>query len=144
MSARAASSLLVLALTACNAPGPARQAAAPQAPADSVVRVSTAEARQLIRVRAGGRLEVALAGNPTTGYVWQRDGGDTTVLAPAGEPRYTPDAAAPGVAGSGGTEVLSFRAVAPGKTRLVLVSRQPWQGGATSGARWEAEVEVQP
>jgi len=109
----------------------------------SVVRVAQENSGKAVTLRTGGRLEVALASNPTTGYSWQREGGDTAVLAPDST-RYQPSTTQPGLVGSGGTQILAFRGARPGRTRLVLVYRQPWSGGASSGERWEADVVVQP
>jgi inhibitor of cysteine peptidase len=136
----------LLALAACA--GPRREEAdaarsTAEAPAENVVRVARDSAGKTLTLRTGARLEVALESNPTTGYSWQRDGGDSTVIASGGA-RFEPENAQPGVVGAGGTEVLAFRAAAPGRTRLVLAYRQPWKGGAASGERWEADVVVRP
>lgn len=130
-----------LLLAACAAPR-SEDADTGAAPRD-VVRVAQENTGKTVTLRTGGRLEVALASNPTTGYSWQREGGDTAVLA-ADSSRYQPSNTQPGVVGSGGTQILVFRGARPGRTRLVLVYRQPWNGGASSGQRWEAEVVVQP
>lgn len=130
---------LCLLLAACAAPRSEDTGAAPQ----GVVRVTQENSGKTVTLRTGGRMEVALASNPTTGYSWQREGGDTAVLA-ADSSRYQPDRTQPGVVGSGGTQILAFRGARPGRTRLVLVYRQPWNRGASSGQRWEAEVVVQP
>lgn len=137
----------LLALAACA--GPRREEAeatrsSAEAPAANVVRVARDSAGKTVTLRTGSRLEVALESNPTTGYSWQRDGGDSTIVAAAGEARFEPENTQAGVVGAGGTEVLAFRAAAPGRTRLVLAYRQPWKGGAASGERWEADVVVQP
>ena len=131
---------LCLLLAACAAPqNEDADAAAPQ----GVVRVTQENSGKTVTLRTGGRMEVALESNATTGYSWQREGGDTAVLA-TDSSRYQSDRTQPGVVGAGGTQILAFRGVRPGRTRLVLVYRQPWNGGATSDRRWEAEVVVQP
>ena len=137
----------LLALAACA--GPRREEAettrsTSEAPAANIVRVARDSSGKTLTLRTGSRLEVALVSNPTTGYSWQRDGGDSAIIATAGEARFEPENTQPGVVGAGGTEVLAFRAAAPGRTRLVLAYRQPWKGGAASGERWEADVVVQP
>jgi inhibitor of cysteine peptidase len=141
MTLRATSRIaLFLLLAACAGRG--EETDTVSAPQD-VVRVAKENSGKTVALRAGGRLEVALEANATTGYSWQREGGDTAVLAPDSS-RYQAEKAEPGVAGAGGKEILAFRAARPGRTRLVLVYRQPWNGGASSGERWEAEVVVQP
>ncbi|HEX8211065.1 MAG TPA: protease inhibitor I42 family protein [Longimicrobium sp.] len=131
---------LCLLLAACAAPqNEDADTAAPQ----GVVRVTQENSGKTVTLRTGGRMEVALESNATTGYSWQREGGDTAVLA-SDSSRYQPSNTQPGLVGAGGTQILAFRGARPGRTRLVLVYRQPWNGGATSGRRWEAEVVVQP
>ena len=134
----------ILALAACAGPRREEAEADARSAAASVVRVARDSAGKTLTLRTGARLEVALESNPTTGYSWQRDGGDSTVIAPAGGARFEAEKTEPGVVGAGGTQVLAFRAAAPGRTRLVLAYRQPWKGGAASGERWEAEVVVRP
>lgn len=126
---------------AVAAPQPAQ--ADPAAAGGDVVRVAQADSAKTVTLRTGGRLELALESNPTTGYSWHRESGDTAVLAPDSS-RYQATPSGPGVAGSGGTEILAFRGAQPGRTRLVLVYRQPWEGGASSDERWAADVVVQP
>lgn len=139
----AAAALLALAACAPREEPETDTRPASEAPA-GVLRVARDSSGKTLTLRAGSRLEVALESNPTTGYSWQRDGGDSTILARAGEPRFEAENPQPGVVGAGGTEVLAFRAAAPGRTRLILAYRQPWKGGAASGERWEAEVVVRP
>lgn len=142
MTVRASSrTAFVLLLAACAAPrrDEAEAAAAPR----DVVRVAQEASGKTVTLRMGGRMEVALESNPTTGYSWQRERGDTAVLA-SDSSSYQPEKTQPGVVGAGGTEILAFRGARPGRTRLVLVYRQPWGGGASSGQRWEADVVVQP
>jgi inhibitor of cysteine peptidase len=129
-----------LLLAACAAP---RSEDADTAAPQGVVRVTQENSGKSVTLRTGGRMEVALESNATTGYSWQREGGDTAVLA-TDSSRYQPDRTQPGVVGSGGTQILGFRGARAGRTRLVLVYRQPWNGGGTSDRRWEADVVVQP
>ncbi len=128
-----------LLLAACAAPRSDSSDGAQQ----GVVRVTQENSGKTVTLSTGGRMEVALASNHTTGYSWQREGGDSAVLA-SDSSRYQPSNTQPGVVGSGGTQILAFRGARPGRTRLVLVYCQPWNGGASSGQRWEADVVVQP
>lgn len=70
-------------------------------------------------LRPGGKLVVELQSNPTTGYYWSQTSGETGVLAFLTDD-YVADPAPEGVVGSGGRQVITFEAVAPGRTTLVL------------------------
>jgi inhibitor of cysteine peptidase len=147
MTSRIAMFLLLAACAAPPSEGKNETDAAPKSEVNNdtgaVARLAQGDSGNTVTLRTGVRMEVSLESNPTTGYSWQREGGDTAVLAQDSS-RYQPEKTEPGVVGSGGTEILAFRGARPGRTRLVLVYRQPWEGGASSGERWEAEVVVVP
>ena len=69
-----------------------------------------------VHLKAGDRLRVSLAGNPSTGYTWKVLKVDRTVLEP-GVWSYKPGGTNPG---SGGVETRAFSAVKAGTTRLKL------------------------
>ena len=80
---------------------------------------------QVIRVGVGQTFAIGLAGNPTTGYTWQAEV-DDAYLQPLGwefEPRGQ------GV-GAGGQEVMQFRALQAGETKIRLRYKRPWQAEA--------------
>jgi inhibitor of cysteine peptidase len=74
-----------------------------------------------VRVEAGETFEVALPGNPSTGYTWQVsvDPGYLELLGQEFESEGK------GV-GAGGTEVLQLRALAAGHTEIACEYRRPW------------------
>jgi inhibitor of cysteine peptidase len=73
-------------------------------------------------VHVGDEITVELAENPTTGHRWQPDV-DTDRLECTGD-EY--DGAQRPV-GSGGRRRLTFVARRPGRARLHLVNRRPWE-----------------
>lgn len=80
-------------------------------------------------VKTGDTVEVAIAGNPTTGYEWIADlsSDDVAVLEPAGDPVYQPDTADETVVGSGGIYTFTFKAVAAGEATLRLVYERSFE-----------------
>ena len=74
-----------------------------------------------IRVEAGESFAIELAGNPTTGYMWQPDV-DSRHLELL-EQEFEPGRE--GV-GAGGKEILRFRALATGDTEITFTYRRPW------------------
>jgi len=74
-----------------------------------------------IRVEAGDSFAIELAGNPTTGYMWQPDvdSQHLELLGHEFEPRG-------GGVGAGGKEVFRFRALASGDTEITFAYRRPW------------------
>ena len=75
----------------------------------------------IIRVEAGDSFAIELAGNPTTGYMWQPDV-DSQHLELLGQ-KFEPGGE--GV-GAGGTEVFHLRALATGDTEIAFEYRRPW------------------
>lgn len=73
-------------------------------------------------------LFVTLESNPTTGYSWQVDELDQSILRQVGDPEYKLSAPGnPPVVGAGGMETFRFETVSVGNTTLKLVYRRPWE-----------------
>ena len=117
MSAR----LLVLtALAAGCSPAPD---ASSHSDGASRVSLTAADAGRPLALRVGQRVTLTLAANPTTGYRWALADSADGALARDGDRVYTQDPApadGPPVAGRGGTETWTFRAVRAGVGTLRL------------------------
>jgi inhibitor of cysteine peptidase len=103
--------------------------------------LTEADAGSTVTLRAGDRLSVHLAGNPTAGYAWEVAAVDARVLAPAGEPGYQASSAA---IGSGGVFAFEFEAAAAGHTALRLIYRRPWEKHHRRAQAFAVNVTVEP
>lgn len=72
-----------------------------------------------ITLRPGGKLELKLDSNPTTGYFWYLKDIDASKIDQLSD-GYFADPAPEGLTGSGGHQMFVFEALAPGKSKLVL------------------------
>lgn len=125
-------SLLVLALPAC---GPTDSGGT----APKEVKLTDKQAGGSVEVAKGGTLEVALEGNPTTGYTWEVESVDEKVLKQEGEPDFKADSDA---VGAGGMVTLKFKAEEAGKTDLKLVYHRSWEEGEAPAETFEVSVTV--
>jgi len=125
--------LLALATLGCAAPGPAGGGSHPEIAIDRGADGST------VTLREGQGLSVTLAGNPTTGFVWELVPGAEAVLARQGEARFTPESAK---LGAGGAYRFAFRAVAPGKAPLKFVLHRPFEVGKAPAGTFQVTVVV--
>jgi inhibitor of cysteine peptidase len=80
-----------------------------------------ADPGETIHIEAGESFAIELAGNPTTGYMWQPDV-DSQHLELLGQ-KFEPGR--DGV-GAGGKEIFRFRALAAGVTEIAFAYRRPW------------------
>jgi len=103
-------------------------------------RLTEADAGKTVSLPVGAVLVVALEGNPTTGYTWEKVAGDAAVLSESGESTFAPVSEAPG---SGGTRTFTFEAVATGRTPLKLVQHRSWEEGVDPLQTFEVEVAVE-
>ena len=87
-------------------------------PAASVTRLTAKDAGSTVNVKVGNTLEIALEGNPTTGYTWEIAPESGTLLSQQGEAEFKPASSA---LGSGGMVTLRFKAMQPGKMQLKLI-----------------------
>ena len=106
---------------------------------ESQVTLTDADNGATVQVAAGGRVEVALPGNPTTGYIWEVTANDESILLPTGY-TFTPDSDA---AGAGGIEQFSFQVMAPGVVDLEFANRRPWESDVAPAQSFAVSVEAQ-
>ncbi|HEX9078055.1 MAG TPA: protease inhibitor I42 family protein [Desulfuromonadaceae bacterium] len=92
-----------------------------------------------VSVPLAGAFSVVLAGNPTTGYLWELAAADREVLAPEGGPEYVPDSSR---TGSGGKFTFRFTPRKPGTAFVRLVYRRPWEKGIAPLRTFELTVVV--
>jgi predicted secreted protein len=93
-----------------------------------------------VKLRVGDTLEVALDGNPATGYQWEVAQVDSSILKELGEPEYATSGAG---LGSGSKITLRFEAAAVGKTSLNLVYRRSFEQVTPPTKTFTLSVEVQ-
>jgi inhibitor of cysteine peptidase len=99
---------------------------------------------QPVSLHTGDTLVVTLPGNPTTSYTWMQapaegSTNDPSVLQQQGDPQVVPSSDADG---AGGDLVLTFQAVAAGKTTLALVYQDTQKINPTPQDTFTAEVTV--
>ncbi len=87
-------------------------------------------------VRVGESITLRLPSNPSTGFGWQAIFDPATVALDS----QTFDRGAPNI-GSGGEEVLTFRAIASGRAAITLELRRPWDKGARESRRYDVTIE---
>jgi len=86
-------------------------------------RLTETDPAMPIEVTAGETFDIVIAANPTTGYEWRLVGALDEAVVQWVSQDYEPDR--PINAGSGGMDVWTFQAVAPGESPIVLGSFPP-------------------
>jgi len=86
------------------------------------------------------RMVIILESNPTTGYTWNAEIADPTVLKFVSD-IYEQTEGTEGLTGSGGYDVFTFEAVSEGTTVVTLTYARQWEGGETAEVR-EVTVNV--
>lgn len=92
-----------------------------------------------MHIEKGSRLTVEIQGNRTTGYRWESNIGDGSVLSETGPPVFTLSSTTPGASGM---YEFSYRAGASGETRLTLVYRRSWEAEVPPLRTFEVSVVV--
>jgi predicted secreted protein len=108
-------------------------------PAGTTRRITENDAGNLVELRAGDQLEILLPGNQSTGFQWEVESVDESILKLSGEPAFTPGSAN---LGAPGTFLLVFQANKPGRTELGLVYRQPFEKNAPPKNTFQVTVAV--
>ena len=103
----------------------ASSSGAAAAPSERVI--TEAQNRQAVTLPRNATLTLRLEANGTTGYEWQIVNlpRNLKLVGTAYDAQAQPPAA-PQIAGAGGAQRLTFKAVAAGRGALRLIYRQPW------------------
>lgn len=94
-----------------------------------------------IDVAVGKDLTIALESNPTTGYSWQADY-DKAMLSLLSD-EYEAKSVAKGIVGSGGTQYLTFTALAAGRTSVTLTYRRSWEEPSADDRKEVFNISIQ-
>jgi len=78
-----------------------------------------------VSLSPGDEIHVTLAGNATTGFVWELVEYDSSVMAPLGEPTYEEDGG--DAVGAGGTWTWTLRALGDGESTVRFVYHRTWE-----------------
>ena len=119
--------LALLALVACVLPG-----AGP-------LQLSGKDAGSTVHVKQGDIVEIALEGNPTTGYTWEAVPGSSRVMEQQGEAEFKPDSSA---LGSGGLITLRFKALQAGTADLKLIYHRAFEPNVPPLQSFEVTIVV--
>jgi inhibitor of cysteine peptidase len=103
-------------------------------------QINAADKDKQVTVDAGDQLVITLDGNPTTGYIWEVQDLDTSLLRQAGEPKFS--SSNPDLVGSGGTQTLTFTALKAGTTTLTLIYHRPWEKGVAPIDTFSVSVTI--
>jgi inhibitor of cysteine peptidase len=110
--------LLALTVSACGSKA---------SPAPSL---AISDAGKTMEVNAGSEFKIVIESNPSTGYHWELPGSLDESLVQFVSKEYR--ATEPVMPGSGGRDVWTFKAVAPGQTTITLGNYPPGQGQAAA------------
>jgi len=123
-------SIMVSVLAACRSGGP------------KTVIVNEQNADSTVKLHKSDILELALVSNPSTGYIWEPQFLDTTVLRQKGDMDFKSDRSDTGFSGSPGKLTMRFEAIGSGKKTLQMIHHQPWDSGAPPTQTFKMTVVV--
>ena len=120
--------IIIAVLAACGAAG------------SDPASLTAKDAGTTVHLKQGDTLEIALEGNPTTGYTWEVAPDSGELVALQGEPQFKADTSA---LGSGGVMTLQFKAVKPGTAPLKLIYHRTFEAGVAPLQSFEVILVVQ-
>jgi inhibitor of cysteine peptidase len=104
------------------------------------VNLTSADKGSQVNVQVGDQIVISLDGNPSTGYTWETQGLDSTIIQQVGEATFV--SSNTGLVGSGGTLTLTFKALKAGTVPLNLVYHRPWETGVAPVDTFAVTVTV--
>ena len=106
----------------------------------ALVEVTEEQNGGLVALSVRDRVRVVIDGNPTTGFLWEVEDLDGSLLRQIGESSFKPYS---NLTGSGGDFALTFEALKAGATRLRLIYHRPFEKGVPPGRVYEVLVDIQ-
>src|SRR5512143_609515 len=97
------------------------------------------DAGSTVQLRIGDNLEVALVGNPTTGYTWEVSPAADALVEQQGEPQFKADSNA---IGAGGIMTLKFKAVKEGAASLKLIDHRTFEPNVPPLQTFEVKLVI--
>lgn len=101
-----------------------------------------ADSGRTILLERGETFVVELPSNPSTGYTWSLQRGDSSIVQQVGRPVFVPASNSEGLVGQGGMEVWTFNAMAWGDQRIEFVYQRSWEGDSSAARKVEYLVSV--
>ncbi|MFW6163315.1 MAG: protease inhibitor I42 family protein [Planctomycetota bacterium] len=89
--------------------------------------ITPRHADEAVEALDGQTLRVRLPATPSTGYTWTVRVLKGDAVAQQGKPVFERAEATEGKVGAGGTLILSFRAVKPGRSTVLFEYQRPWE-----------------
>ena len=109
-------------------------------PAANVTKLTAKDAGSTVNIRVGNTLEIALEGNPTTGYTWEIAPESGALLSQQGEAEFKSASTA---LGSGGIVTLRFKAIQQGTMKLKLIYHRTFEPGVAPLQSYEIGLVVE-
>lgn len=107
-------------------PLPGEQPVPQRPPVTGTVDVTAKNNNMLVRAATGNLVRIALESNPGTGYNWELRGFDPSA-AEFYAADLVPRSGGNVLMGAPGDTVITLQAVKPGKQRIDLIYRRPWE-----------------
>lgn len=128
--------LLALSLTGCG-----RAFSKSVQPDD--VQLTDANNGGQVTVKAGQTINLQLEANPSTGFGWEVNQVDTTLLVQEGDKTYAAASQNEPVAGGGGWENFHFTVQQKGETTLKLIYHRSWEKGVEPAKTFEVKIKIE-
>lgn len=117
---------------------PGNTQATPSGPA--AVELTEEQDGGLVALIVGDLVRVQLDGNPTTGYTWEPDQLDTSLLQLTGQPDFAQRTDLPG---GGGSYTFTFKALKAGTGHLRLIYHRTFEKGVAPQRIFDVTVDIQ-
>jgi inhibitor of cysteine peptidase len=119
---------------------PETEAASEPLKGESVMELTEEQNGGLAALIVNDILRVTIDGVPSTGFTWEPENLDTTLLEQQGEPTFT---ATSNLKGSGGNYVFTFKAIKAGVTTLRLIYHRPFEKDTPPERIYEVQIDIQ-
>jgi inhibitor of cysteine peptidase len=107
----------------------------------TAISLTAADAGTTVQAKVGDPITITLEANPTTGYDWHLQPGLDEAVVSYVQQTYEQGAAASGLVGAGGVDVIEFKAAGAGTTTISLAYTQAGSGAGDD--TFKVDITVQ-
>ena len=93
-----------------------------------------------VALKVNDLVRVQIDGNPTTGFTWETENLDTSLLGQVGEAEFTQNS---NLVGAGGTFTFTFKALKAGVTHLRLIYHRTFEKDTPPAQVFDVTVDIQ-
>ena len=130
----------MVAVNSASDPNTDSSATTPKGTGEAILEITEEQNGGIVAMIVHDTMRIQIEGNPTTGFTWEPENLDKSLLEPVGEPRFTSNS---NLAGGNGVFTFTFKALKAGVTHLRLIYHRPFEKNTPPAQLFDITLDIQ-